>query len=83
MAAIITYTASIYQERETGKIECTVIESYQGGVSGPALSFEVETTDVNLVDIELAQKGFTRTAGWTLGTTYQGMELSTVVQPAP
>jgi len=82
MGANVTYAASIYQDQESGKIECTVTQSVQAGVSGPALSFEIETTDLHMVDIELAKKGYTRTDAWALGTTCQGMELNTVVKPA-
>jgi hypothetical protein len=41
-----------------------------------------ETADVNAVDIELAQKGYRRAAAWSLVTSYQGMQLITVVEPA-
>lgn len=82
MGPTVTYTASVYQDQETGKIECTVIENIHAGISGPAVSFEVETTDVNAVDIELAQKGYRRTAAWTLVTSYQGMQLTVAVEPA-
>jgi hypothetical protein len=82
MAPTITYTASVYQDQETGKIECTVTQNIHAGICGPAASFEVETADVNAVDIELAQKGYRRAAAWSLVTSYQGMQLTVAVEPA-
>lgn len=82
MAPTVTYAASLYQDQESGKIECTVIQSAQAGISDPAVSFEVETTDVHAVDLELAKNGYRRTDGWKLTTSYQGMQLTVTVEPA-
>jgi hypothetical protein len=80
MAAIITRTASLYQNRESGKVEIIIVR--QAGISRLDASFEVETTDLNAVDIELAQRGYTRAAAWTLSASHHGLNLSALIEPA-
>lgn len=75
----VTHSASIAQDRDTGLIECVVTRNILAGACGPILVFQVETRDVNAIDIELAQRGFQRIAAWRVGTSCQGMTLDVAV----
>lgn len=85
----VTYTASVYQDRDTGDIEVTIIRDVCAGVSGPCLSFRTAPrrpgmADITVegMDIALTGRGYTRTSGWNITTSYLGMQLTATVEPA-
>lgn len=75
------YTAGIALDQSTRNLECVVYRMVTGGVCGPESVFTVEDTEVNALDLALAQRGYTRTGTWVMDTSYQGMTLEATVTP--